>query len=889
VETVNPEAWASVKAHFDALLALPPQQRAAGLDAITDDEVRREVASLLNHSGEARTFAAIVGSMAAQVEFDSPAERIGPYRLVRRLGHGGQGTVYEAVRDDGSFEQRVAIKMVNWELDSEPARRRFREERQILAGLEHPSIARLLDGGETANGTPYLVMEFIDGLPLIEATEGWNTRQKLGLFLKIAGGVAEAHRKLIVHRDLKPGNILVTRDGEPKLLDFGIAKLLDPGSQNTQTAFQALTPAYASPEQVRGLPISTASDVYSLGVVLYQLLTGRKPYQMENTTPLELDRIICRQPPEPAGLDAELDPILAMALRKEPERRYPSVDHFAEDVRRYLEGRPVHARPDTVAYRTRKYMRRHWIGLVAASIALAGVFGGAAAALYQARIARQRFDQVRKLAHRFVFDYQDDLAKVAGTVAVRERMVSTALEYLDALAKSASNDLELQKELAAAYHRVGDAQGFPTKPNLGHTDQAVASYRKAAAIYEAVAARDPDYRAELGGFYTDFARLLDLTNDIAGADRMAETALALEQRRARERPDEEAAQVRLVNVWVILADLEEERGSYGPALAKNRSGEAIAHAILARWHNREAILTAQRAVERIGSDSLSAGHLTEALQAYDENEKLLSELRQLEPTHPGLQRAVAVLAQFRADVYDDDRQPSFEDPGKSLPYARQYLAFAQQMVKSDPNDAAARFSLAVALFRLSFPLKDFDPPGAVAAARESVQMFDQLASSGRSALIVSRRARALLRLAQALLAAGRSTEAWGTAQEALSALRKVAADSPRSLSEQSLLVGVLLTAADAAQAAGHPAAALPYLVEAERLSATLYAKLPAEASSLFFLARARDSLARYWRRAGDEPQAHRWQADSQALWRDFPDQNEFVRRKIAQFARAGGS
>jgi tetratricopeptide (TPR) repeat protein/predicted Ser/Thr protein kinase len=409
---VTDETWASVEVHFEALRQLTPEERAAGLGAITDDEVRREVASLLNHSEGTEGLATVVGSVAAGLDPAVPGERLGAYRLLRRLGHGGQGTVFEAVRDDGRFEQRTAIKIVKWEIDSEATRRRFREERQILAGLEHPYVARLLDGGETQNGAPYLVMEFVDGLPLIEATEGWSMRRKLELFLKVAAGVAAAHRKLIVHRDLKPGNILVTKDDNPKLLDFGIAKLLDAGGDATQTVFQLLTPAYASPEQVRGMPISTASDVYSLGIVLYQLLTGRKPYRLQTATPLEMDRVICQEPPAPADLDSELDAILAMALRKEPERRYQGMEQFAEDVRRYLENRPILARPDTFGYRSAKFLRRNRLtASVAAGFIL--VLIAAAAVTIRQGVRANREAAVAQAVNDFL---QNDLLAQASSV-----------------------------------------------------------------------------------------------------------------------------------------------------------------------------------------------------------------------------------------------------------------------------------------------------------------------------------------------------------------------------------------------------------------------------------------------------------------------------------------
>jgi serine/threonine protein kinase len=224
---VTKEQWESVEAYFTAIHNVAPGERPAALASIADTEVRAEVASLLDHAAGGETVADAIGAAASQLEGTASRERIGPYKLVRRFAQGGQGAVFEAVRDDPAFHQRVAIKLVKWESDTAMARDRFRQERQILAGLEHPHIARLLDGGETPDGVPYLVMEFVDGLPLTKAAAGWTQRRKLELFLKVADAVTFAHRNLIVHRDLKPANILVTREGTPKLLDFGIAKLLD--------------------------------------------------------------------------------------------------------------------------------------------------------------------------------------------------------------------------------------------------------------------------------------------------------------------------------------------------------------------------------------------------------------------------------------------------------------------------------------------------------------------------------------------------------------------------------------------------------------------------------------------------------------------------------------
>ena len=383
---MTPERWQRIKAIFDEVDPHPPNERSAIIGQLCggDDELRHQIEQMFEELDDGFIENAIVeesASLSALTDAaTAPPEGFGHYKIIRRIGQGGMGAVYEATRVD-DFRKKVAIKVIKHEFDSDVARTRFQQERQLLAVLEHPYIARLIDGGESESGSPYLVLEFVDGVPISEYCAKLDRKACLRLFLKVCDAVDYAHRNLIIHRDLKPGNILVTENGEPKLLDFGIAKLMDPSATLTQTSMIALTPEYASPEQVRGERISTASDVYSLGVILYQILTGRKPYTLDSVTPFELDRVICQQPPAPPALGDELDHILLMALRKEPERRYRSVREFAEDVERYLTLRPVLARPDTTWYRTRKYVRRQWIPLAWAAFAVAALLTGTVLAI----------------------------------------------------------------------------------------------------------------------------------------------------------------------------------------------------------------------------------------------------------------------------------------------------------------------------------------------------------------------------------------------------------------------------------------------------------------------------------------------------------------------------
>ncbi len=394
------------------------------------------------------------------------------------------GVVYKAIRDNRAFEKAVAVKVLHLGLETPAMLERFRQERQILAGLEHPNIARLIDGGTTSAGLPYIVLEYVEGVPLTQYCEREKLprEQRLHLFLKVCDAVEYAHRKLVVHRDLKPVNILVTADGTPKLLDFGIAKLLDNSSEQTATLLQALTPDYASPEQLRGELVSTATDTYSLGIILYELLTGRRPYKIATSSPVEICRLVETAVPEEPGLGEDLDNILRMALRKEPERRYNAVRALAADIESYLDHRPVAARPDTISYRVRKFSRRYWWQLAAVCSIFALLSASLAIALAEQRRTVRRFQQVRQLANRFLFDFHDKVAKTPGTLKARAMMVATAQEYLNSLAADAKGDAGLQRELGVAYAKLAVAQGAANGPSLGHPQDAVATYDKALSL-----------------------------------------------------------------------------------------------------------------------------------------------------------------------------------------------------------------------------------------------------------------------------------------------------------------------------------------------------------------------------------------------------------------------
>jgi tetratricopeptide (TPR) repeat protein len=505
------ERWQRIKQLFAEANLLAPEHCAAFLEEACagDAPLRAEVESLLAHSrGDAivdKPAAAYVTGTAFHAGAEQwIGERLGPYELTALLGHGGMGEVYRARRVDAEYDKEVAIKLVPAGYQAAFVLQRLRTERQILATLEHPHIARLIDGGATAQGIPYLVMELVEGRPIDVHCAELPLKQRLELFREVCGAVSYAHQRLVVHRDLKPSNILVTAEGRVKLLDFGIAKLLRPSAGDltgppAATMMQTFTPAFASPEQLLGRPITTASDVYSLGVLLYLLLTGRSPYRGSLDTTQDAIREICETETEAPQVSADLDAICLRALRKEPGKRYTSVEQLSDDLHRYLQGLPVIARGDHFSYRAGKFLRRHRLQLAAAVVVMLTLVGATVFSLREARIAEveraraeKHFRSVRDLADTFMFKVHDAIAPLPGSMEARSLLVETALRYLNTLTSESGDDPGLQLELANAFLKVGDAQGEAYSANAGKQREAVASYRKAAELAEHVLGSDPD-------------------------------------------------------------------------------------------------------------------------------------------------------------------------------------------------------------------------------------------------------------------------------------------------------------------------------------------------------------------------------------------------------------
>jgi tetratricopeptide (TPR) repeat protein len=516
-------------------------------------------------------------------------KRVGPYELDRLLGRGGMGAVYLAHRVDGQFEQKVAIKLIDLPLATNIFRDRFRQERQILAGLQHPYIAHLFDGGVTAEGHLYLAMEYVDGIPIHRFCEQNHLTepQILALFLRVCEAVQFAHQNFVVHRDLKPDNILVVADGTPRLLDFGTAKLVSPssdnsGSQITREGFQTYTPQYASPEQVLGKPITMASDTYSLGVLLYLMTTGTLPYEFKELTTAEMLRVVCEQAPRrPSAdsgkrIDADLEAILLKALRKEPRERYLSAEQFAADIRAYLEGLPVGARHGTLRYRAGKFIRRHRLGLAATVVLAVTLISGIAGVLWQAKVANQErrraeasATDLRQLSNSLLYELDDAIQQLPGSTGVQKLLVTRVLEHLDRAAKDAHGDRQMQLDLIDAYMRLGNLQGNTYYQNVGDQEGASVSLNKALAIAQSLVASDRNDREVLHAL----AAAQESCSEILWQTGRTQDAISSIQRAIKNfdvlAADPHASSALILDAAGAYNGLGDELGQAGPASLNN--------------------------------------------------------------------------------------------------------------------------------------------------------------------------------------------------------------------------------------------------------------------------------------------------------------------------------
>ena len=768
---MNSARWQQVKEVLGATLDRRPSDRSSFLAEAcgADSELRAEVESLLASHEDAGEFLDAPPSMspiAARVACgeEMVGATIGRYRLVSRIGHGGMGTVYKAVRADDEFQHQVAIKLISRGMDTDFIISRFRHERQILASLEHPNIARLLDGGATEDGLPYFVMEYIEGNTLQDWCDQHrlSITERLKLFRKICQAVHYAHQNLIVHRDLKPTNILVNSEGVPKLLDFGIAKLLSaevvPDKPDpTLTMHRMMTPDYASPEQVRGEKITTSSDIYSLGVILYELLTGHRPYRVATQAPREIEEIICQREPEKPStavkkieqvkgvrvtpalvsetregtperlrrrLRGDLDNIVLMAMRKEPERRYISVSQFSEDIRRHLDGFAVSARSDTFGYRASKFVKRHRAWVSAGALAILALIGGIIATSWQAHVANieraraeRRFNDVRKLANSIMFELHDSIEKLPGSTASRELLVRKALEYLNSLSHDSAGDPTLERDLALVYLKVGDVQGRPYQPNLGNTPGALDSYQKALDIYKRQSEAEPsnaDLKRSLAQSYENISAIYEVMGRAAPAEENAQRGFELRQQISAAQPDNSIARRELALDYTVLANTQMLSGKWTSVKENRRHAIEIFEQLAAADPvDREAQRNVAIAYMKLGRTLALTGEFAPALAAQRKSSALNFALLKENPTDPVQKLDVSFGYFFIGDLL------AFSgDAKRGLALGKRALAIRQELAADDPLDARVRTELATSYSHVGSLLMK---TGELNAAQENFQ------------------------------------------------------------------------------------------------------------------------------------------------------------------------
>jgi eukaryotic-like serine/threonine-protein kinase len=691
---MSSERWARIEDVFVAALEKSPDSRPTFLDSSCegDPQLRQEVDSLLaSHyeaSGLLETPAfAFAGGLLGSAAPRDEGLRIGPYKLVRQIDEGGMGAVFLATRDDDQYQQQVAVKLIKHGFDNENIRRRFRHERQILANLDHSNIARLLDGGTTSDGRPYLVMEFVEGERITKYCEALSLTARLQLFIKVCAAVHFAHQNLVIHRDIKPGNVLVTDSGEPKLLDFGIAKLLDQHgletSEHTVTLLRVMTPDYASPEQFRGEQVTTATDVYSLGVLLYELLCGERPYKLKNRSAEDLARIVCDSEPEKPSavrisdfelrianlkgpefsgntrnsqfpirnskfLRGDLDNIVLMAMRKEPERRYASVAQFSEDIRRHLAGLPVIARQDTVRYRASKFVRRNKVAAAAACLLALTLLGGIVATLWQSRIAGRQAHEAAA---------QRDQARIERAKAERvneflQSMLSSAdpmkkgsnvkaADLLSDAERRADLDLASEPELQAEVRRtIGN-----TYVGLGLLTEGERALRLALEAHLRIFGPEhPDTAKTL----FDLGQLMRAKGDFDQAEKLFEQALAI-QRKVAPQGDLSTA-----NTLCMLGVVHFQHGATDQGEASTRESISLTRKLAGNNHINVAI-----SLNQLGLTEEYRGRLAAAEDYYRQSIEAFRAIG----THSALEAIVKMNFATNLTMQNkyDEAEASFQD------------------------------------------------------------------------------------------------------------------------------------------------------------------------------------------------------------------------------------
>jgi eukaryotic-like serine/threonine-protein kinase len=717
--------WDEVKQAFAASLELG-SGRAAYLDRRFGGapELRAEVESLLAaHDGAGRFLDRPAIDLPrppdTTIETLAPGTRLGVYTIVQKIDEGGMAMVYQALRDDAEFRKLVAIKVLKPGMDAGLILERFHNEKQILAHFDHPNIAMLLDSGTTPGGHSYFVLEFIAGHPLTAYCDDrrLGIDERLRLFQRVCGAVEYAHQNLIVHRDLKPRNILVTEDGEPKLLDFGIAKILSDERELTLSGMRPMTPQYASPEQIRGEPVSTATDIYGLGVILYELLTGCRPFGGGDTSPHELARLILETVPKRPStalrgngdwppceaansarwarqLRGDLDNIVLKAMHPEPRRRYRSVGELATDIDRYFGGLPVLAAGDDWRYRARKFVHRYRGAVIAGAFVVTSLAAGLLAVEHEVVVARRqrelaerRAAQIRRLANSLIYELHDAIQSLPGSTPVRAKLMDRATEALDSL-KSGADNASTRRELATAYARLADVQGSPQDFNVGDMAGAMRNYRSALGLLEDVRKASPadlSVQRAMAEIEWPLSAILERQGDLKGATEMAQSALdrrmaiAQAERGVEARRDLAKAYYLRGNTAVLTGDLATARAAREKALqlwegiaAENHGNATVAFQVALSAKNLAAV------EQRLKDFPTARRHLEQALAIDEERSRAA-------PADPNIRLDVSFdLSELGALAY------ALGDIAGSAERFRQARAIREELLAHDAENQRLR-------------------------------------------------------------------------------------------------------------------------------------------------------------------------------------------------------
>ncbi len=763
---------APIRVLFQQLADLPRSQREAYYEQYkVPEDVRVELESLFQFdTPETVSMSHVVASAAEQFLLTRApiAENglCGPYRLIRLLGNGGMGAVYLAERADGEVHQQVAIKFLRSGSDLPSFRDRFLRERQILASLQHPGIARLIDAGH-ADGHPYLVMEHVDGVRIDQYVAKLDQREIIRLFIKVAEAVSYAHRNLIIHRDLKPSNILIDASGHPKLLDFGIAKLLgagpSPGGANleeTRTVERMLTPEYASPEQVQGKAQATTTDVYSLGAVLCRLLTGAAPRNATST-----------------GLPKDLAAIVSKAMREEPEDRYASVDLFIADLNAFLDHRPIAARRGNTLYIARTFLRRRWLPVSAVAVAVTSLAVGLYVADRERAVAQRRFEQVRQLSRQF-FDLDAEIRDLPGSTKARTRIVSASLEYLERLGAETRHsrwndqDLDLALEIGRAYVQVASVQGVPGAPNLGKFDQARQSLDKADSFMEPVLAASPRPSIRRGQalFVSSIIahhRMILSDSEHHDADALAyavkaatrlEEALTMVNRNNLSTEETRRAVGMFVNIAM----------TYQKQHQLDRSLDNARHAVdLARQWTPSDKRTLSKSLSVLANTARFAGSFDESLRSIEEARKI-AEASMTDPDNADQVLTLTAALWRQGVIFGELHNINVGREAEAIPLLQRAFDLANGLADRDRNDYTSRSYVSMAGRELGDLLRDREPARALAIYDRTVARLDEVKQNRKV-----RRDQVFLHAgaSYALRRLGKNAEAERRAQAALAILR----------------------------------------------------------------------------------------------------------------------